>query len=74
VNLGRKDDATPEIVAEILSSSGANVPAVDIELMNTHSYVNVPKDVADKLCAGMDGRTHNGRAVVCEPARPFRRR
>jgi hypothetical protein len=74
VNLGRKDGATPEIVAEILSSSGAVVPVADVELMNTHSYVNVAKQTAETLCAGLNGRSHNGRAVVCEPARPPKRR
>ncbi|MBN2575775.1 MAG: DEAD/DEAH box helicase [Deltaproteobacteria bacterium] len=74
VNLGRKDGATAEIVAEMLSASGAQVPAADVELMNTHSYVNVDKESADALCAGMNGRVHNGRSVVCEPARPPRRR
>jgi hypothetical protein len=74
VNLGRKDDATPELVAELLSSSGTTVPASDIELMNTHCYVNVAKAIADTLCAAMSGRSHNGRAIVCEPARPPRRR
>jgi ATP-dependent RNA helicase DeaD len=74
VNLGRKDDATADLVAELLSSSGVVVPASDVELMNTHSYINVAKDTADTLCAAMNGRAHNGRAVVCEPARPPRRR
>jgi ATP-dependent RNA helicase DeaD len=74
VNLGRKDDVTAEVVAELLSSSGASVPVADVELMNTHSYINVSKEAADTLCAAMNGRNHNGRAVVCEPARPPRRR
>jgi ATP-dependent RNA helicase DeaD len=74
VNLGRKDGATADLVAELLSASGASVPAADVELMNTHSYVNVAKENADALCAGMNGRNHNGRSVVCEPARPPRRR
>ncbi len=74
VNLGRKDGATAELVAEMLSSGGAVVPAEDVELMNTHSYVNVARETAESLCAGMSGRSHNGRAVVCEPARPPKRR
>jgi ATP-dependent RNA helicase DeaD len=74
VNLGRKDGATAEIVAEMLSSSGAVVPVADVELMNTHCYVNVAKETAETLCAGLNGRSHNGRAVVCEPARPPKRR
>jgi len=74
VNLGRKDGATAELVAEMLSSSGAVVPVADVELMNTHSYVNVAKETAETLCSGLNGRSHNGRAVVCEPARPPKRR
>jgi len=74
VNLGRKDGATSELVAELLSSSGAVVPATDVELMNTHCYVNVAGETAEALCASMNGRNHNGRAIVCEPARPPKRR
>jgi len=74
VNLGRKDGVTAEIVAEMLSSSGAVVPVADVELMNTHCYINVAKETAETLCAGLNGRSHNGRAVVCEPARPPKRR
>jgi ATP-dependent RNA helicase DeaD len=74
VNLGRKDDATAESVAELLSSSGVAIAAASVELMNTHSYINVSKPVADTLCTAMVGRAHNGRSVICEPARPPRRR
>jgi ATP-dependent RNA helicase DeaD len=74
VNLGRKDGVTAEMVALQLSSSGVALPASDIELMNTHSYVNVSREVADTLCGKMNGQLYNGRAIVCEPARPPRRR
>jgi ATP-dependent RNA helicase DeaD len=74
VNLGRKDGVTAEMVAEQLCSSGVALPASDIELMNTHSYVNVSREVADTLCGKMNGQLYNGRAIVCEPARPPRRR
>lgn len=74
LNLGRKDGATPEEIAELLTSTGVTVPAAAIDTMNTHSYINVTSTEADKLCAGLVGRERNGRAVVCEPARPPRRR
>jgi hypothetical protein len=74
VNLGRKDGATADLVSEMLSSSGVTVPATDVELMNTHSYVNVARDAAEALCTAMNGKSHNNRAVVCEPARPPKRR
>jgi len=74
VNVGRKDGATADLVAEMLSSSGATVPAGDVELMNTHCYVNVASEAAEILCSGVHGKSHNGRAVICEPARPPKRR
>jgi ATP-dependent RNA helicase DeaD len=74
LNLGRKDGATPDEIAELLSSTGVTVPAAAIDTMNTHSYINVTSAEADKLCAGLAGRERNGRSVVCEPARPPRRR
>jgi len=74
VNVGRKDGATAELVADMLSSSGATVPVTDVELMNTHCYVNVAKETAEVLCSGVHGKSHNGRAVICEPARPPKRR
>ena len=74
VNLGRKDGATAELVAEVLSSSGVVVPVSDVELMNTHSYVNVSQESASALCSATQGREHNGRVIVCEPARPPKRR
>jgi hypothetical protein len=74
LNLGRKDGATPEEIADLLSSTGVNVPASSIDTMNTHSYINVTSADAERLCAGLEGRERNGRAVLCEPARPPRRR
>jgi ATP-dependent RNA helicase DeaD len=74
VNLGRKDGVTSEQVADQLSASGVAVPASAVELMNTHSYINVAREVADILCSKVTGQLYSGRAVVCEPARPPRRR
>ncbi|MGD0837979.1 MAG: DEAD/DEAH box helicase [Polyangia bacterium] len=74
VSLGRKDGVTPEVVAEQLSSSGVSVSPSVIELMNTHSYLNLDSATAERLCQAMQGRQYNGRAIVCEPARPPRRR
>jgi hypothetical protein len=74
VNLGRKDNASADLVAELLSSTGIVVPVRDVELMNTHSYINVAQENAEKLCTAVRGLTHNGRTVLCEPARPPKRR
>jgi hypothetical protein len=74
VNLGKKDGVTADIVANHLSSFGHAIPTGAIELMNTHCYVNVPSTAAEKLCASVSNTTLVGRTVLCEPARPPRRR
>jgi len=74
VNLGRKDGVTPEAVAEQLAAAGVSLPSSDVELMNTHCYINVSAEVAETLCQKLNGRLYNGRAIVCERARPPRRR
>jgi ATP-dependent RNA helicase DeaD len=73
LNLGRKDDATPEEVAALFSELGVSIPPGDIEVMNTHSYINVPPADAERLCTALSGRERQGRRLSCEPARPRRR-
>jgi hypothetical protein len=74
LNLGRKDGASEGDVAGLLSAEGVTVGPGDLDVMNTHTYVNVPPGDAERLCAALAGKEHNGRALVCEPARPPRRR
>jgi hypothetical protein len=73
LNLGRKDNATVDEVAALLAEAGVNVPAAEIEVMNTHSYINVAAGDAERLCAAITGRDREGRRLSCEPARPRRR-
>jgi ATP-dependent RNA helicase DeaD len=74
LNLGRKDGVTTEEIVSLLASTGVSVPATSIDTMNTHSYINVDSTDGEKLCAGLVGKERNGRAIMCEPARPPRRR
>jgi ATP-dependent RNA helicase DeaD len=74
LNLGRKDGATTDEIVALLASTGVSVPATSIDTMNTHSYINVDAADGEKLCAGLVGKERNGRAIMCEPARPPRRR
>jgi ATP-dependent RNA helicase DeaD len=74
LNLGRKDGVSADEIAGILASTGVAVPAGAIDTMNTHSYINVSSADGEKLCAGLVGRERSGRPIVCEPARPPRRR
>jgi ATP-dependent RNA helicase DeaD len=74
VNLGKKDNLTAVQIAEHLSSSGTPISDKSIELMNTHCYVNVPPAIAEQLCTAISRSQFAGRTVLCEPARPPRRR
>ena len=74
LNLGRKDGVSTDEIVELLSSTGVSVPATAVDTMNTHTYINVDAADGEKLCAGLVGRERNGRAIMCEPARPPRRR
>jgi len=74
LNLGRKDGISSEEIVSLLASTGVSVPATSIDTMNTHTYINVDAAEGEKLCAGLVGKERNGRAIMCEPARPPRRR
>jgi ATP-dependent RNA helicase DeaD len=74
LNLGRKDGISTEEIVSLLASTGVSVPATSIDTMNTHTYINVDAADGEKLCAGLVGKERNGRAIMCEPARPPRRR
>ncbi|HJX63946.1 MAG TPA: DEAD/DEAH box helicase [Polyangia bacterium] len=74
LNLGRKDGVSTDEIVALLASTGVSVPATSIDTMNTHTYINVDSADGEKLCAGLVGKERNGRAIMCEPARPPRRR
>jgi ATP-dependent RNA helicase DeaD len=74
LNLGRKDGVSTDEIVSLLASTGVSVPATSIDTMNTHTYINVDSADGEKLCAGLVGKERNGRAIMCEPARPPRRR
>ena len=74
LNLGRKDGVSSDEVLALLTSEGVALSVRDIDLMNTHSYVNVGAADAERLCRALTEREHNGRKLLCETARPPRRR
>jgi hypothetical protein len=74
LNLGRKDGASEGDVSELLAAEGITLGPADLDVMNTHTYVNVPAADAERLRTALTGKVHNGRSLVCEPARPPRRR
>ena len=48
----------------------SEVPEIDI--MNTHTYLNVSGADADRICASLTGKQMGDRALICERARPRR--
>jgi ATP-dependent RNA helicase DeaD len=73
LNLGRKDRAGVEDIIALAAEVGVALEPEDIEVMSTHSYVDAPNPAAVKLVEGLAGRMHEGRSLVCEPAKPRRR-
>jgi len=70
LNLGRKDRATPDEVAQLAASVGITLALHDIDVMNTHTYLNVDNADSDRLVEAMNGRERQGRTLICERARP----
>jgi hypothetical protein len=60
-------------VLALFAELGVTVDPADVDVMNTHSYVNVPASEADRICHGLSGKDRNGRPLICERARPRRR-
>lgn len=73
LNLGRKDGAELEQIRSVLRDFAGvdNVPSIDV--MNTHTYLNVATEDADRICAALTGKQLGDRDLVCERARPRRR-
>ena len=73
LNLGRKDGAGIDQIRGVLRdfASVEDVPSIDV--MNTHTYLNVAAADADRICAALTGKQLGDRDLVCERARPRRR-
>ena len=74
LNLGRKDQVRTEDVVALLAEAGAPVAREAVEVMSTHSYINIDEPRALALVAALNGREHNGRTLICEVAKPRRPR
>jgi ATP-dependent RNA helicase DeaD len=73
LNLGRKDGAADRDVLDLLSTHAGLASPPEIDIMNTHTYINVPSEDSQKVCDALTGKELAGRALVCEPAKPRRR-
>jgi ATP-dependent RNA helicase DeaD len=73
LNLGRKDGASERDIRSLLESRAPGASVVDVEVMNTHTYLNVGPTDAERIAASLTGQELGGRQLVCEPAKPRRR-
>jgi ATP-dependent RNA helicase DeaD len=72
LNVGRKDGAGDAEIKNLLRAHAAVSDAPEIDVMNTHTYLNVPSADADRICASLTGKQMGDRDLVCERARPRR--
>jgi len=73
LNLGRKDGASEKEVRDLLSTYAENPTVMDIDVMNTHTYLNVAPADAERVIAAITGKELGGRQLICETAKPRRR-
>jgi ATP-dependent RNA helicase DeaD len=73
LNLGRKDGASDQQVLDLIATHAGPLAIEHMDIMNTHTYLNVAPDDADRICAALTGKEVAGREVICERAKPRRR-
>jgi ATP-dependent RNA helicase DeaD len=73
LNLGRKDGASEQEIRNLLSAHTGPVDVSEIDVMNTHTYLNVAPADAEKIVGALTGKEMSGRQLVCEQAKPRRR-
>jgi ATP-dependent RNA helicase DeaD len=73
LNLGRKDGASDKEIRDLLATYAGNPTVLDIDVMNTHTYLNVAPADADRIVTSLTGKELSGRQLVCETAKPRRR-
>ena len=73
LNLGRKDGASEREVRDLLAAHAGAVDVSEIDVMNTHTYLNVAPADAERVVAALTGKEIGGRQLVCESAKPRRR-
>jgi ATP-dependent RNA helicase DeaD len=72
LNLGRKDGAAEAQIRGLLSTHAEISDVPEIDVMNTHTYLNVASADADRICVALTGKQIGDRDLVCERARPRR--
>ena len=72
LNLGRKDGAGDVEIRDLLRAHASFEGVAALEIMNTHTYLNVASAEADAICSAITGKQIGDRDLLCERARPRR--
>jgi hypothetical protein len=59
-------------IRELILQHAGEVEIESLEVMNTHTYVNVPARDGDRVVAALTGKQLGDRDLVCERAKPRR--
>src|SRR4029077_15103313 len=73
LHLGRKDGASEKEIRDLLTTYAESPTVMDIDVMNTHTYLNVAPGDADRIIGALTGKYIGGAQLVCETAKPRRR-
>ena len=73
LNLGRKDGASEKEIRDLLSTYAGSPQVMDVDVMNTHTYLNVAPGDAERIIGAVTGKEMAGRQLICETAKPRRR-
>ena len=73
LNLGRKDGASEKEIRDLLATHAGTPVVMDVDVMNTHTYLNVAPGDAERIIATLTGKEMGGRQLICETAKPRRR-
>jgi ATP-dependent RNA helicase DeaD len=71
LNLGRRDGVRSEDVLKILAERSNLAEPPKVQVRNTHTYVSVREEDAERVMASLNGGAWGDRALLCEPARGY---
>jgi len=71
LNLGRRDGVRTDEVVQLLAERAGLAEAPRVQVRNTHTYITVREEDAQRVITSLNGGTFGERALLCEPARGY---
>ena len=73
LNLGRKDGAAERDVRDLITAHAGEASVQEVEVMNTHTYLNVAPGDAERGLRGAERQGAQRPPAPLQPAKPRRR-